>query len=104
MIWFLERFGWASKVRWSSAQRLARIRGHGGRDGPLTSGRDQCTSGTWLTATDTVVDRFPLVTRTRIGRRGCVRSRGKRSGGQLQHRREGIDRGEQHILDRQLLE
>jgi len=33
VIWFLERFGWASKVRWSSAQRLARIRATAGEMG-----------------------------------------------------------------------
>jgi len=33
VIWFLERFGWASKVRWPSAQRLARIRATAGEMG-----------------------------------------------------------------------
>ena len=30
VIWFLERFGWAGKVRWPSVQRLARIRATAG--------------------------------------------------------------------------
>ena len=33
VIWFLERFDWASKVRWPSAQRLARIRATAGEMG-----------------------------------------------------------------------
>jgi len=33
VIWLLERFGWASKVRWPSAQRLARIRATAGEMG-----------------------------------------------------------------------
>ena len=33
VIWFLERFGWARKVRWPSAQRLARIQATAGEMG-----------------------------------------------------------------------
>ena len=32
-IWFFEKFGWATKVRWPSAQRLARIQATAGEMG-----------------------------------------------------------------------